>query len=144
MNPFDHLRRALSGAASGGDAQQVRPDTERAGRAGTPEVVLAAGKSIDQIVIAVQSLLPVNRRVIISRLGRTTVDDIRAGLGTSVEVTPAPGNRAALVSLAGSAPPCTGGKVAVISAGTSDVAVASEAVLMAAEMGCEVRSTWDV
>jgi NCAIR mutase (PurE)-related protein len=113
-------------------------------RAGTPEVVLAAGKSFDQVLAAVQSLLPVNGRVIISRLGPTTIEDIRTVLGESIDLTAAPGNRAAVVSLAGSAPPCTGGKVAVISAGTSDIPVAAEAGLMAAEMGCQVRTTWDV
>ena len=38
----------------------------------------------------------------------------------------------------------TGGRVAVIRAGTSDIPVAAEAALIAAEMGCEVRTTWDV
>jgi NCAIR mutase (PurE)-related protein len=40
--------------------------------------------------------------------------------------------------------PQTGGRIAVITAGSSDVPVASEAALIACEMGCEVRSTWDV
>jgi NCAIR mutase (PurE)-related protein len=144
MNPFDHLRDALSGAEGGPGATEVRPDTERARRAGTPEVVLAAGKSAEQVMAAVNSLIRVNGRVVISRLGPTTLGDIRPGLEEQVELSPAPGNRAALASLRGSIRPCTGGKVAVISAGTSDIAVAEEAALMAAEMGCEVHTSWDV
>ena len=38
----------------------------------------------------------------------------------------------------------TGGRVGVISAGTSDIPVAAEAALIAVEMGCDVRTTWDV
>ena len=65
-------------------------------------------------------------------------------LRDEIDLTSAPGGRAALVSVPGSVPPCTGGRVAVVSAGTSDIAVAAEAALMATEMGCEVRTAWDV
>ena len=144
MTPFDHLRRALAGAEGESEMAMVRPDRERAGRSGTPEVVLAAGKSVEQIVSAVQSLLPASGRVIVSRLDSATRDEIRWELRDEIDLTSAPGGRAALVSVPGSVPPCTGGRVAVVSAGTSDIAVAAEAALMATEMGCEVRTAWDV
>ena len=144
MNPFDHLRRELGGATEPGDEAEVRSDTERARRTGTPEVVLAAGKSIVQIATAIESLLPTNGRVILSRVALSTLDEIRARLDDAAELTIAPGHRAALVSLSGSSRPRTGSRVAVITAGTSDVAVASEAALMAEEMGCDVRTAWDV
>jgi NCAIR mutase (PurE)-related protein len=42
------------------------------------------------------------------------------------------------------APPPSGGRVAVLTAGTSDVPYAEEAEVIATEMGCEVFSAYDV
>ena len=44
----------------------------------------------------------------------------------------------------GPAPGKKGGIVAIITAGTSDIRVAEEARIIAEEMGCEVRTTYDV
>jgi hypothetical protein len=64
-----------------------------------------------------------------------------AGTGISVECRdPA---RILLLST-GAAPEKTGGIVAVITAGTSDIRVAEEAKIIAEEMGCTVRSAYDV
>jgi hypothetical protein len=49
-----------------------------------------------------------------------------------------------LVMAKGAAPKLTGGIVAVITAGTSDIRVAEEAKIIAEEMGCEVRTAYDV
>jgi len=144
MNVFEHLRRELEADHRSDDNSEVRADVDRSLRSGAPEVVLAAGKTSDQIVAAVQALLGHGGRAIVSRLAPNTLDDLRARLGSTVDVTPAPGHRAAVVSQPGCARPCTGGRVAIVSAGTSDIPVAAEASLMAEEMGCEVRTFWDV
>ena len=144
MNPFEHLRRELNGTEVRGNDSDVRADSQRSLRTGTPEVVLAAGKTIDQIATAINSLLPATGRVIVSRIAQSTLDEIRSRLGDTADVTATFGQRACLVALPGSSRPSTGGMVAVITAGTSDVAVASEAALMAEEMGCHVRTAWDV
>ena len=49
-----------------------------------------------------------------------------------------------LSSQPGRAPEATGGVVAVITAGTSDIRVAEEAKVIAEEMGCVVRTAYDV
>jgi len=49
-----------------------------------------------------------------------------------------------LILSTGPAPQKTGGIVAVITAGTSDIRVAEEAKIIAEEMGCEVRTAYDV
>jgi NCAIR mutase (PurE)-related protein len=144
MNLFDDLRNSLSGSDGATDSVEVNTDVQRVQRSGVPEVVLAAGKSVDQIAAAVDSLLAGNGRVIVSRTSPSTIEDLRLRLGESVEVVQAPGCQAALISLTASVRPSTGGRVAVISAGTSDVGVASEAALMATEMGCDIRTAWDV
>jgi hypothetical protein len=52
--------------------------------------------------------------------------------------------RAVTVARPGAAAPATGGRIGVLSAGTSDVPVAAEAALMAREMGVAVDEVWDV
>jgi hypothetical protein len=49
-----------------------------------------------------------------------------------------------LILSTGSVPETTGGVVAVITAGTSDIRVAEEAKVIAEEMGCAVRTAYDV
>jgi NCAIR mutase (PurE)-related protein len=49
-----------------------------------------------------------------------------------------------LVLSRGSTPSLTGGIVAIITAGTSDIRVAEEAKTIAEEMGCVVRTAYDV
>jgi NCAIR mutase (PurE)-related protein len=49
-----------------------------------------------------------------------------------------------LVLSTGPAPAKNGGIIAVITAGTSDIRVAEEAKIIAEEMGCEVRTAYDV
>ena len=41
-------------------------------------------------------------------------------------------------------PKNTGGIIGIITAGTSDIGVAEEAKIIAEEMGCEVRTAYDV
>ena len=52
--------------------------------------------------------------------------------------------RAAVLRRPPGQPEPTGGRVGLISAGTSDIPIAEEAMLMAREMGCEVYSVYDV
>jgi NCAIR mutase (PurE)-related protein len=49
-----------------------------------------------------------------------------------------------LVLSKGTPPKSSGGIVALITAGTSDIRVAEEAKIIAEEMGCEVRTAYDV
>jgi hypothetical protein len=49
-----------------------------------------------------------------------------------------------LVLSTGTAPELTGGMVAIITAGTSDIRVAEEAKVIAEEMGCRVKTAYDV
>ncbi len=144
MKPFDQFRRELDRSGGVAGPADVRADIERGDRAGVPEVVLARGKTAEQLVTAIRALLGASGRAIVSGLTESTRDGLRGALGESHDVVEAAGGRAAVVARTGSVRPRTGGRVAVVLAGTSDIAVASEAVLMAEEMGCDVRSAWDV
>jgi NCAIR mutase (PurE)-related protein len=144
MGPFDHLRTALGEPGDELSGTEVRPDKQRRERTGTPEVISAANKSIQQIVTALNGLLLTNGRVVISRTTESVLADLAATLPSNVSLDAAPGNLAAVAIRDHAEPLCLGGRVAVMSAGSSDIPVASEAALMAREMGSGVRTAWDV
>jgi pyridinium-3,5-biscarboxylic acid mononucleotide synthase len=81
---------------------------------------------------------------LVSQTTQLLLDELSEALPANVWLEPAQGSRAAVAVLESAAAPQVGGRVAVISAGTSDVPVAAEAALVAREMGCDVQTTWDV
>ncbi len=122
---------------------EIRPDHGREQRKGAPEVVFGETKDAAQIVAMARALLASSGRVIISRIKPEAVGVVReAFTGYRVQVREA----ARAISIYGPdyQPRSTGGQVAVISAGTSDIPVAEEAALIAREMGCEVTCIYDV
>ena len=128
-----------------GDAlrQDARPDFGRAARKGIPEVVLARSKTDEQVIAIAHAFLERTGRAIVSRLRPGMAARLTdAFVSCQVEVR---GNgRAAAIHAPGYIVPRTGGRVGMLTAGTSDVPVAEEARLVAEEMGCEVASLYDV
>ena len=103
-------------------------DTHRALRTGDPEVVYAAGKTVQQVLDNVAALLPGAGRVLVTRCS----PEVAAALGGS--------GRTVLVGQA----PEPRGHVAVLAAGTSDGPVAEEAALTATAFGAHVERVDDV
>lgn len=117
----------------------ARLDTDRARRTGDPEVVFGSGKSPEQIVSILNALRQAHgdRAVMVTR-----VDE--PAMGKVVEAFPdAEVHSAARAVTLGSLPVPTG-LVTVVSAGTSDLPVASEAVLSARVHGAGARHIGDV
>jgi NCAIR mutase (PurE)-related protein len=122
---------------------EIRPDYGREQRKGAPEVVFGETKDAAQIVAMARALLASSGRVIISRIRPEAIEVVReAFTGYRVQVREAA--RAICIYGPDYRPRSTGGRVAVISAGTSDIPVAEEAALIAREMGCEVTCIYDV
>lgn len=145
-DPLSELIESLT-AESGPEAVEpertARIDPNREHRKGIPEVILAEGKRPEHTLSIARTFLDRSGRAIISRVGESLL--VRIGeefAGHRVEVHPA--SRMVVLRVDGQSRPRTGGRVAVISAGTSDVPVAEEAAVIAAEMGCEVTTTYDV
>ena len=119
-------------------------DLGRNVRCGMPEVVLAEGKDPDHLAkIAIRHAQDAGRCVV-TRIGSDQVGQIRnqaTALGLKAEY-----HEAGRILVLGRdpAPAKNGGIVAVITAGTSDIRVAEEAKIIAEEMGCEVRTAYDV
>ncbi len=119
-------------------------DLGRDVRCGMPEVVLAEGKDPDHLAAIAIRYAQVAGRCIVTRISRDQVGPIRASAeqhGLSSEYHEA---GRILVLASRPAPEKNGGIVAVITAGTSDIRVAEEARIIAEEMGCEVRTAYDV
>jgi NCAIR mutase (PurE)-related protein len=121
----------------------VRADLGRESRKGVPEVILADGKRTEDALAAARAFLDARGRAILSRAG----DDVIALLRSehpdcSFEVYGRSGG--VVVKRASFVPPPSGGRVGVLTAGTSDIPVAEEAQMVATEMGCEVRAFYDV
>jgi NCAIR mutase (PurE)-related protein len=120
------------------------PDFDRTQRKGVPEVILAERKTVEQSLVIARAFLERTGRAILSRVGPELEARLRQEFTAEVEfewVAPA---RAAVLRRLDFVRPQTGGRVGVLTAGTSDVPVAEEAALVCREMGCEVYTVYDV
>ena len=114
-------------------------DLSRGERKGVPEIVYAPGKTPEVVARICTSILEHKERVIVSNPTREHDEALHEALGG------VPIERAGRALVAGpGAPTPTGGRLAAISAGTSDLPVLEEAVAVAREMGVAVKSFHDV
>jgi NCAIR mutase (PurE)-related protein len=119
-------------------------DLGRAVRCGMPEVVLGEGKDPAHLTEIAIRHAEATGRCIITRVMPDQVVSIKKraeNMGIVIHYHEA---GRVLVLAMGAPPKLTGGVVAVITAGTSDIRVAEEAKIIAEEMGCEVRTAYDV
>jgi NCAIR mutase (PurE)-related protein len=145
-SPLDDVVSAISGlgAAShvGVANGQARPDLNREGRTGVPEVIYATGKDFEQIRSVAAAFLERTGRVIVSRIDEASahrlIEEFPSFEARHVE-------RARMLVLRRSDfRLTTNGRVGIITAGTSDLPAATEAQVMAEEMGCTVALVSDV
>lgn len=122
---------------------EIRPDLERERRKGVPEVVFGETKTTEQVVSMAHSLVESTGRAIISRVRPETLAVLRQEFQTCI-LRVREKARVVVIYRPGYIPPRTGGRVGVLSAGTSDVPAAEEAALIAEEMGCRVTCAYDV
>jgi NCAIR mutase (PurE)-related protein len=147
IDPFSDIRSALaSDPANIVDdlTPGLRLDPGRKARTGIPEVVLAERKTVGDVAISLQQLADTQGRAIASRLRPDQAEPLRTVIGVNYDVTIDEVARTAVVAIHGRGIDRTGGRVAILSAGASDRPIAREAVIMAEEMGCEVRHVADV
>jgi hypothetical protein len=118
---------------------EVTPDVARQRRTGQPEVIYGPGKSPDQVRSVARALIDAGVRPIL--LTRPTADQVRAILQEDPEARHH--ERANVVVIRSAAEPL-GGRIAVVSAGTSDLPVAEEAAVVAEAFGLTVERIADV
>jgi len=122
----------------------ARIDVNRELRKGIPEVISAEGKTPEEVAEIALSMLNEKGRAIISRATKEQMSTLEKA--ASKDVLLQINNKAKIVVLKkkGFTVKKTGGKVGVLTAGTSDIPVAEEARVIAEEMGCEVITAYDV
>lgn len=122
----------------------ARIDANRAYRKGIPEIVLAEGKSTTDLVQISLKMLSDTGRVIISRINDEQEKALRKASSANVEFEAKKRARTVVIVKKGFTVKKTGGKIGLLTAGTSDIPVAEEAKVIAEEMGCEVFTAYDI
>jgi NCAIR mutase (PurE)-related protein len=121
----------------------ARPDFGREARKGIPEIILAGAKTDEQVVSIAHAFVERSGRAILTRLRPATMELLAAEFGDCT-VDARREARAAAIHAATFRVAKTGGRIGVLTAGTSDIPVAEEARLIAEEMGCEALALYDV
>jgi len=146
------LRRLRAGTLSVGDAMEslrslpfedlgfATIDSHRALRRGFPEAVYSPGKTDAQVAAILERLAKHHRTALATRVRPGTAKVVAARLGRS-KVHEFPEARILVV---GSRPNPRKGRIAVVTAGTSDLPVAEEAAVTAEAMGHRVDRIYDV
>jgi len=119
-------------------------DINRCLRTGVPEIVLSEGKSADDLLGIVIKGLENPGRVILSRMNDEQLEFIQRNIPNSAIIKVNKKARTVVVKKNGFMFGSYGGKVGILTAGTSDIPVAEEARVVAEEMGCKVFTAYDV
>jgi pyridinium-3,5-biscarboxylic acid mononucleotide synthase len=118
----------------------AKPDTHRALRTGQPEVIFGEGKTSAEIAAIAERLAAQGQNVLVTRLGSAQADELRR-----VDPTFAYHAEARIgVWRVAEVPPTGKGTILVVTAGTSDRAVAEEAAWTAELSGNVVERLYDV
>lgn len=140
IDPADAASR-IRGEGRVGDVARV--DTTYEARTGIPEVVEAARKSDDALAGIARELLTGTGRAVLTDLSEATRERLES-LDEAAEADWYGRSGTLVLRAADHDPPVERGRVAVVTAGTSDVPVAEQAVVVAEAMGCRVDTYYDV
>lgn len=117
----------------------ARVDHSRATRQGFPEVVYGSGKTRAQVVGIVERLAQHAPNILVTHTDAGTFGEVRN------VITEAEWHESArMIRILRDRNNIGLGKIAVVTAGTSDIPVAEEAALTAEAMGNHVERVWDV
>jgi NCAIR mutase (PurE)-related protein len=122
----------------------ARLDGNREIRRGVPEIILAEGKSANDIADIAKKMVEKTGRVILSRCSAEQVEAVEKVFGKEIIFQLNDKAKMLVVKKKNFSSCKTGGKVAILTAGTSDISVAEEAKVVAEEMGCDALSYYDV
>ncbi|MEE9564841.1 MAG: nickel pincer cofactor biosynthesis protein LarB [Candidatus Hydrothermarchaeaceae archaeon] len=118
-------------------------DTHRENRTGVPEVIFGESKTDRELASLIKRFVGERGRCIVTRLTSGRMTKISKNLkGLKAEKNEKAG--AMVIYKKGQKVSKTGGRVAVLCAGTSDIGRAEEAALISREMGCEVITFYDI
>lgn len=119
-------------------------DANREHRKGVPEIILAENKTAKDVVEITKHMLSENGRVIVSRCSPDHISALKMDLPNGASCTVNEKARMVVLKKTGHTVKCTGGKIGLLTAGTTDIPVAEEARIVAEEMGCQVFASYDL
>ena len=120
-------------------------DVARGGRSGIPEVIYGESKSAEDIVTIVSRMLVSHNVALVTRLTQEKLDHLRTSFkDKKIETMGQNPMITVLVSNSKWLPEKIPGKIAIITAGTSDIPYAKEAEALAKLIGIEVLSFYDI
>jgi hypothetical protein len=117
----------------------AKVDHHRTLRCGFPETVFCPGKTAEEVVGIVRSLVSAGGNVLATRASREIFEAVKRQ-HPSAEYN----ERARAITIVQKAPAKLRGRVAIVAAGTGDIPVAEEARVTAQIMGAEVDVIYDV
>lgn len=157
MDILEILTRLVKGEISIEDAEKLvrltaieeieglaKIDINRYARKGIPEIVLAEGKSPNQVKEIAIRILEKTGRVIVSRLNNKQIELLQSSIPDNAVLRLSEKAQIAVIMQKNFEIRHTGGKIGIFTAGTADIPVAEEARVVAEEMGCEVTIAYDV
>ncbi|MGY5862851.1 MAG: nickel pincer cofactor biosynthesis protein LarB [Candidatus Thorarchaeota archaeon] len=120
-------------------------DRGRQDRTGIPEVVMAETKQSDEIIKITKNMLDANGFALLTRANQKKVDALESAIDDYVINVSGSGNHLTVfIHSQNWKPPETSGRMAVITAGTSDIPYAREVEAIAKIVGVESLSFFDV
>jgi hypothetical protein len=119
-------------------------DVKRHERTGIPEAVFAGAKTTGQVVAILARLAEASGQALATHVSEECSQAIRRKLGGKFALDINPMARTVVARRRGFRVKHSGGRIAVVAAGTADVRVAEEARVTAELMGCEALRFYDV
>jgi len=119
-------------------------DVGREMRKGIPEVILAEGKRAEDVAQIALGMLNEHGIAMISRAKIEQIEVIRMNVQGDVLFNANEKVGTVVVRKKDFVIQSTGGKVGILTAGTSDIPIAEEAKMIAEGMGCDVVTAYDV
>lgn len=118
-------------------------DINRQKRRGIPEVIFAETKELEEIKKIIKKTLEKTNAVLVSRIKKKDYAKILE-YAKKLKVNLKKGEKSSSVLLYKKSLKFHGGKVGIITAGTSDIGVAEESRLMCEAMNCKCITSYDV
>lgn len=140
---IDEAEKALKLNAIERVADFAKLDFGRDVRRGVPEIILAEGKSDEDLIEICSHMLEKSGRVIVSRVSDEQETRLKEQFGGH-QLQRYLHAKSLVITKEGYERIQTGGRVGILTAGTADLAVAEEASMIAREIGCQTFLEVDV
>ncbi len=120
-------------------------DLNREERSGIPEVVYAESKTVEHLIHITKEAVGIKDAILLSRVSADKMRTLKENLTDITFEAGGEGDHLTVIAhKEGWSPPESKGKIAVITAGTSDIAYAEETVAIAKFMGVQALTFYDI